>query len=661
MPRLFHAALAALCLAASLALPTDANAAEPVKVAIIVGPVGDLTPTYLHLAEAAAASAERHGATVARAYSPNATPGNVLAAVADAQIVIYFGHGYGHPSPYGGLNAAKQNGWALQGPRARGTHADSSSDGSLEYYGADWIVANARPAPGFVMIYSNTCYAPGASEGGQPTAAPNVAAERVSRYSQPIFALGGSAYFATDFDLGASALVDRLLADRTATYAQAFTADHRYSPHALTTQAHWFSPDRQVWLHRSIYSGEAPNWWYAFAGDPNATPLASWDQTLPGVHIVGPGSEARITDAFVLNATEPIVGVSPTTVYLTDAAGAAVPAELGYDGASGTIALRPTAPLPMSSHVTLSVTSGIADVAGNALAPAQWTFTTQRDADPLPTAVALTLEPGTHELKRFAPDGSVAEQVAIEVATPTSERAAERARLDGQPGSWFLLESGAHAGWWVAESSAAHAIGLSEEVAFEPVGTISVPVGRHALYLVSDGQVALQPGTLIVHGSKQLSVDRRAVIDGRAYDRIAVGPAAGTWIETSPSVLPAGATPRRLGPVSAFALPTAGVLPVGWATAFRLDADGRVVERIPVEITAARQVAVDQRLPVSGRGLLRIAEGELAGWWIAGTSVSHLGPIRPLADAPSSVCPRPPTQRTVPIRRYACGYGAVIA
>ena len=39
-------------------------------------------------------------------------------------------------------------------------------DGYVEYLGEDWIVANARPAPGFVMIYSNTCYAPGASEGG---------------------------------------------------------------------------------------------------------------------------------------------------------------------------------------------------------------------------------------------------------------------------------------------------------------------------------------------------------------------------------------------------------------------------------------------------------------------------------------------------------------
>lgn len=44
-------------------------------------------------------------------------------------------------------------------------HADSWADGSLAYYGVAWIAEHARPAPGFVIIYSNFCYAPGAGEG----------------------------------------------------------------------------------------------------------------------------------------------------------------------------------------------------------------------------------------------------------------------------------------------------------------------------------------------------------------------------------------------------------------------------------------------------------------------------------------------------------------
>jgi hypothetical protein len=234
---------------------------------------------------------------------------------------------------------------------------------------------------------------------------------------------------------------------------------------------------------------------------------------------------------------------------------------------------------------------------------------------------------------RFAPDGSVAELLPAEIAAPTPELATERARLDGQPGSWFLLESGPHAGWWVAESSAAHAGGLTEEVALEPVGTVTLPAGSHALRLIEGGVVAPESTPLIVHGSKELTVDRRVVIDGRAYDRIAAGPAAGHWIETTAAVLPTGAAPHRVGEMSGFAVPTAGVLPAGWATGFRLDADGRVVERLPIEVTTDRQVAVDQRLTVSGRGLLRVAEGELTGWWLAESAVSHLGPVKALADA----------------------------
>jgi len=51
----------------------SANASP--RVAIIVGPVGEaLTPSYLGLAERAASAAEAAGATVARAYSPHASP-----------------------------------------------------------------------------------------------------------------------------------------------------------------------------------------------------------------------------------------------------------------------------------------------------------------------------------------------------------------------------------------------------------------------------------------------------------------------------------------------------------------------------------------------------------------------------------------------------------
>ena len=152
----------------SLGLPEPAAGAQSgTKVAIIVGPVGEeLTPVYISLAEAAAKAAEERGAKVARAYSPDADEKSVRKAVHHANIVIYFGHGVGTPNPYSDTpDPLTTNGWGLNGPNRRGDHSDSFADGTLAYYGEEWIVQHARPAPGWVMIYSNACYAPGAGEG----------------------------------------------------------------------------------------------------------------------------------------------------------------------------------------------------------------------------------------------------------------------------------------------------------------------------------------------------------------------------------------------------------------------------------------------------------------------------------------------------------------
>ena len=273
----FGLALASV-LAILLASPgwsVPARAAEaPAKVAIIVGPVGEeLTPVYIALAEAAATAAEQRGATVARAYSPDATADNVLAAVEDANIVVYFGHGVGTPNPYSANpNAATSNGWGLNGPNARGDHSDSWKDGTLAYYGESWIAEHAQPAPGWVMIYSNACYAPGASEGFDTPATEEVAAARVSAYSRaPLGQLGASAYFATDFYEGAAHLIAALLDDPTRPYGEVFASEPRFSPDGLVTRPHDLLDGAETWLQHSPYFEGKTDYWYAFAGDPDAS------------------------------------------------------------------------------------------------------------------------------------------------------------------------------------------------------------------------------------------------------------------------------------------------------------------------------------------------------------------------------------------------------
>ncbi|MGQ0607710.1 MAG: hypothetical protein ACT4OQ_04505 [Chloroflexota bacterium] len=261
-------------LVASLGFAASAAGSTPARVAIIVGPVGEeLTPVYLSLAETAAAAAEMRGASVARAYSPDADAEAVLAAVKGASIVVYLGHGVGSPNPYtANPSAATTNGWGLNGPNAVGTHADSFTDGTLAYYGEAWIAAHAEPAPGWVMIYSNACYAPGASEGFDTPADEAVAAERVAAYSHaPLAELGASAYFATDFYEGAAHLVGTLLDAPQLPYGEVFASEPRFEAGGLARLEHGILDGAETWLHRSAYFEGKTDYWYAFAGDPSAT------------------------------------------------------------------------------------------------------------------------------------------------------------------------------------------------------------------------------------------------------------------------------------------------------------------------------------------------------------------------------------------------------
>jgi hypothetical protein len=262
--------LAGLLNFAILGGAAPARGTEPAKVAIIVGPVGaELTPVYLSLADAAAEAAQTRGATVATAYSPDATAEKVLAAVEGASIVVYFGHGIGTPNPYSDeANPASVNGWGLNGPRPNG-HADSVGDGSLAYYGEAWIAEHAKPSPGWVMIYSNACYAPGAGEGQHEPADEATAAERVAAYSRaPLTRLGASAYFATDFYEGAAQLIGTLLDTPELPYGDVFAADPHFIADGLTRFDHPEISGAETWLHRSAYFAGKTDYWYAFAGDP---------------------------------------------------------------------------------------------------------------------------------------------------------------------------------------------------------------------------------------------------------------------------------------------------------------------------------------------------------------------------------------------------------
>jgi hypothetical protein len=258
------------------AAPTAA--AATLKVAIIVGPTEITDSNYLPSAQQIETTAIASGAAVDLAYC--ATPDEAKAAANGANIIVYLGHGNGFPNPYSStLLTDRTNGWGLRNPDADWTEGeDPCDDAVLRYFGQDHLTGKASgngwspgpitPAPGFVMVYSNACYAPGAGE-SRPAPAESVAVSRVAHYSRPILELGGT-YFATD--LGSRHLVDLLLRNRDESFGRIFEQGNGFVAESLRRYAHPLVTGSEAWVHRTTSKWLGDDYWYAFAGNPARTP-----------------------------------------------------------------------------------------------------------------------------------------------------------------------------------------------------------------------------------------------------------------------------------------------------------------------------------------------------------------------------------------------------
>jgi hypothetical protein len=483
------------------------------------------------------------------------------------------------------------------------------------------------------MIYSNTCYAPGASEGGAAPATPPVAADRVAYYSRKVFAMGGSAYFATDFDGGAADLVGRLLADRGATFGTAFASDYRFLPWAVTWQAHPLSTGQMIWLHLSKYTDGPPNYWYAFAGNPDLTPLRAWDQTAPTATLASATTNIDPDAPISVRLSEPVTGIADSSISLRDGDGAVVSATVTYDAASQLVTLRPDAPLDLSARYSVVAGDGIRDAAGRPLDSTTWTISTRLDADALIADLPIVLERGTHELLRFAADGSVAERQTIEVLDRRWLLADQRARLSGHEGSWLQLDDPALGGWWVAESGQAHAFGRVEEALLVPGTSLTLPPTEHAVHEFDADGPSLGDETTMA-GARDVTVDRRRVYDGRTFLRLADTEFAGSWIETNPAVTPTESAARRVLAAEPRTIEASLVPAHDDRAVFRFDASGRVRERrVLTEVAPATALTTVESQIIGGARFAIIASGELAGWAIAeGPDLQVL----PLASLPAA-------------------------
>ena len=159
------------------------------KVVIIVGPAGVATDRYRAEAKSAAAVARKYTPDVVELYSP-ARPGPPPAALKNASLVIYMGHGNGWPSRYrDALYPISQDGFGLN-PVAGG------GDDSHQYFGEASVGREVKLAKNAVVLLNHLCYASGNSEPGLPEGTLDQAKQRVDNYAAGFIRAGASAVVA---------------------------------------------------------------------------------------------------------------------------------------------------------------------------------------------------------------------------------------------------------------------------------------------------------------------------------------------------------------------------------------------------------------------------------------------------------------------------------
>jgi hypothetical protein len=178
-----------LLIPAGFFAPTMVYGAVP-KVVIIVGPAGVATDRYRAEAKSAAAVARKYTPDVVELYSPDATWPAATAALKNASLVIYMGHGNGWPSRYRDqLYPITQDGFGLN-PVAGG------GDDSHQYFGEASVGREVKLAKNAVVLLNHLCYASGNSEPGLPEGTLDQAKQRVDNYAAGFIRAGASAVVA---------------------------------------------------------------------------------------------------------------------------------------------------------------------------------------------------------------------------------------------------------------------------------------------------------------------------------------------------------------------------------------------------------------------------------------------------------------------------------
>jgi len=209
--------LAALVALGALGATAPDTRAAGYKVVIVVGPVGSKTEEYRDGARKLAAQARNYGASVYQVYSPYATWSKVRTVAAGANVLIYFGHGNGWPSPYAPFSTTSKDGMGLNATSGNG-------NSNTKYYGESYM-AKLGLARNAVVMLNRLCYASGNSEWGAANPTRSTAIKRVDNYGAGFLRSNAKAVFASGISAMGYVLKGLFTGSKTMTMGQLFWTD----------------------------------------------------------------------------------------------------------------------------------------------------------------------------------------------------------------------------------------------------------------------------------------------------------------------------------------------------------------------------------------------------------------------------------------------------
>ena len=360
----------ALVAAIGVVGPAAAVQTSAAKVVIIVGATHGATAGYRDKADAAYAEAIKYTAKVTKVYSPNATWSKVKAATAGANIVIYFGHGTGWPSPY-------TYDPAYTTKDGMGLNADLNGDGKLsdyenKYYGEPYM-AQLGLAPNAIVMLHSLCYASGNSEPGGTAPSVTVARQRIDNYAAG-FLKGNAEAVLADGHMGPASYLRAMF-----TTGQSILDMWRSAPNYHNHESSFASTRSPGYANYSDPDNATSGFYRSLVVKPGLTTTAITkavgDTGLDPVSLVVPGRASVEVPAAPLRTSSDVASDDPGLVTLPEGTrlrtvAVAAPADVdspaiiqveGLDDASisGFISAADLAPRDSRAPVLIGIDSGL--------------------------------------------------------------------------------------------------------------------------------------------------------------------------------------------------------------------------------------------------------------------------------------------------------------